>query len=141
MKLFCIIYLSLSLLFVNPANTCHKSKQHKLQFNKDEFRSNLMFQLIHMDLWSPYKQSTMNDCHYFLTIVDDRSRSIWTYLLQDNTQVPETIEHYIIFIENRFGITIKNMRTNNGSEFLNHTCTNLFQSYGINHQHTCPYSP
>lgn len=27
-------------------------------------------QRIHMDLWGPYKQPTLNGCHYFLTIVD-----------------------------------------------------------------------
>lgn len=94
-----------------------------------------------MDLWGPYKIPTQNGCHYFLTIVDDQSRFVCTYLLPNKANLTEIIENFVIKVQNQFPVTIKKIRTDNGSEFLSSHCQNMFKKFGIEHQHTCPYSP
>ncbi|KAL8160211.1 hypothetical protein V2J09_001748 [Rumex salicifolius] len=45
-----------------------------------------VFELLHMDLWGPYKSPTYSGAHYFVTVVDDFSRATWTHLIQSKDQ-------------------------------------------------------
>ncbi|GJV24584.1 NSP-interacting kinase 1-like protein [Tanacetum coccineum] len=44
------------------------SKQHMLPFPKSHTKSLLAFELIHVDLWGPYKAGALNGAHYFLPL-------------------------------------------------------------------------
>lgn len=62
-----------------PSDACHGAKHQRSSFNKSEFCPSIVFELILIDLWGPYKQPTSNGwhCFFFLfTIVDDFSRPI-----------------------------------------------------------------
>ena len=61
-------------------NICPLAKQKRLPFNKSSHLSKSCFELIHCDLWGPFSVSTINHCKYFLTIVDDATRSTWVFL-------------------------------------------------------------
>ena len=61
---------------------CPLAKQKRLPFNKSSHFSANCFDLIHCDLWGPFLVSTIDNCKYFLTIVDDCSRCTWVYLLK-----------------------------------------------------------
>nr|XP_016470114.1 PREDICTED: uncharacterized protein LOC107792413 [Nicotiana tabacum] len=41
----------------------------------------------------------------------------------------------------QFDKVVKIIRTDNGTEFVNSTCTELFQALGVMHQRTCAYTP
>lgn len=60
-------------------------KQCKLPFPVSSSHSNSPFDLIHLDIWGPYKITTSNGCKYFLTLVDDFSRTTWNFLLPTNS--------------------------------------------------------
>lgn len=94
-----------------------------------------------MDLWGPYKEPTIENYHYFLTVVDDYSRTTWTFLMPDKTKVFMTIKQFIALVKNQLNAQIETIRTDNGSEFVNVQCTELFQTLGIIHQQSCPYTP
>jgi len=47
----------------------------------EQITSKRAFELVRVDTWGPYKVPTYNDFKYFLTIVDDFSIGIWTFLL------------------------------------------------------------
>lgn len=51
-------------------DVCPLAKQTKLSFPT----SSKQFELIHCDLWGPYKHKTYTSCAYFLTIVNDYSK-------------------------------------------------------------------
>ena len=55
-------------------SVCHFAKQNRLVFPVSDSRASKAFELIHCDLWGPYKHTTYSTCHSFLTIVDDYSR-------------------------------------------------------------------
>ncbi|CAA0840091.1 Uncharacterized mitochondrial protein AtMg00710 [Striga hermonthica] len=44
-------------------------------------------------------------------------------------------------IEVQFDVSVKQMRTDNGSEFVNKEMESLLRENGILHQRTCPYTP
>ncbi|KAL0427620.1 UNVERIFIED_CONTAM: hypothetical protein Slati_2936800 [Sesamum latifolium] len=65
-----------------PCDVCHRAKQSRLPFSISPSQSTEIFDLVHMDLWGPYKANSMSGCAYVLTLVDDHSRSVWTFLLK-----------------------------------------------------------
>ncbi|KAK4389825.1 Retrovirus-related Pol polyprotein from transposon RE2 [Sesamum angolense] len=120
---------------------CPLAKQSRLPFSTCEIHSKNPFELIHVDLWGPYKTPTLDGCNYFLTIVDDFSRATWTFLLRYKTQVCHTLETFFKMILTQFESKIKVLRSDNGTEFTNTHCQSLFQSLGILHHRSCPHTP
>lgn len=53
-------------------NFCPMSKQTRLPFNDSVNVSSECFDLLHADIWGPYKQSSLFGASYFLTLVDDQ---------------------------------------------------------------------
>ena len=53
---------------------CPLAKQKMLSFPTSISSSTLCFDLIHVDIWSPYSTPSLNGSKYFLTLVDDYSR-------------------------------------------------------------------
>lgn len=76
---------------------------------------------------------------YFLTIVDDFSRTVWTFLLLEKSDVKKFIQSFCTYTKTQFGKTIKMVRSDNGTEF---TClADFFKSKGIIHQNSCVGTP
>ncbi|KAF7843929.1 retrovirus-related Pol polyprotein from transposon TNT 1-94 [Senna tora] len=116
-------------------DVCHYAKQHRMAFPASGTRVTHVFDIIHLDLCGPYRHpSITNKAHYFLTIVDDYSRVVWTFLLPNKLLVKDTIEGFIALVENQFNKRVKSITTDNGTEFTNLECTNLFRKKGIVHQ-------
>ncbi|KAL2242588.1 UNVERIFIED_CONTAM: Copia protein [Sesamum indicum] len=61
---------------IKNCQTCPLAKQHRLPFHLSETQSQKIFDLIHVDVWGPYRQYSINNCSYMLTIVDDYSRAV-----------------------------------------------------------------
>ena len=121
--------------------TCVLAKFHRLPFNKSTITSKASFQLIHMDLWGPYRVPSVTGAKYFLTIVDDFSRFTWTHMLQDKTQVFSVIRQFYNMIETQFNTKILVIRSDNGTEFIQTTCLDFFASKGILHQKSIVKTP
>ena len=81
----------------------------------------MMFDVVHMDLWGPYKTPTLDRKHYFLTIVDDYSRFVWVHLLQLKSETIVAIKNFLSMIKTQFNSHVKVVRSDNGTEFLNFT--------------------
>ena len=77
----------------------------------------LLLRCLHIDLWGPYHTPTHDGYHYFLTMVDDYSRSTWTQLLRCKSNALQTIKAFTSFIENQFQTKLKVIRSDNGLEF------------------------
>ncbi|KAL2250061.1 UNVERIFIED_CONTAM: hypothetical protein Sindi_2479800 [Sesamum indicum] len=118
-----------------------KAKQCRISFKPSESHTEALFDLVHLDVWGPYKTPSTTGCHYVLTILDDFSRSLWTYLIKYKDQVTTPLHNFSIMVETQFGVKIKVLRYDNGSEFVNLNCQNLCQRLGIIHQTSCVYTP
>ncbi|GAA0148133.1 hypothetical protein LIER_07657 [Lithospermum erythrorhizon] len=125
----------------SPCLVCPIAKQSRLPFPSSTSFSAEVFHLIHLDLWGPYKTKTMSGAAYFLTIVDDCSRYTWTYLLSTKSQVFTVFKifHKMIFIQ--FGKSIKTIRSDNGTEFVNVNFRDFVLQNGMLHQRSCAYTP
>ncbi|KAL2229041.1 UNVERIFIED_CONTAM: Retrovirus-related Pol polyprotein from transposon RE1 [Sesamum indicum] len=125
----------------NPCEICPLAKMQKLPFESSKIRSKSVFSLVHLDIWGPYKVPTTFGCHYFLTIVDDFSRSTWTFFMKYKSQTLETFQNFCKLISTQFNKQIQVIRTDNGAEFLSSTFQNFLLNSGILHQRSCAYTP
>ncbi|GJT06568.1 putative RNA-directed DNA polymerase, partial [Tanacetum coccineum] len=125
----------------NVCDVCHKAKQTREPFHLSEHKSKALGQLVHLDVWGPYKVQSKEGYKYFLTVVDDFTRVVWVFLLKGKDEV---FLHIVIFynlVKNQFDKTIKVFRSDNGTEFINQNMDKFCKEKGILHQTSCPYTP
>nr|GEY03184.1 ribonuclease H-like domain-containing protein [Tanacetum cinerariifolium] len=126
---------------VSPCDICHKAKQTREPFPFSDRQTTEIGELIHLDLWGPYKVVSKDSFRHFLTIVDDYTRAVWIYLIKTKDEVYYHFVSYINMILNQFKCNIKTVRSDNGTKFINNKMTGLFNRLGIIHQPSCAYTP
>jgi len=124
-----------------PCDICHRAKQTREPFPLSDHKSKSLGELIHLDVWGPYKVSTREGFKYFLTIVDDFTRAVWVYLLKGKDEVFNNIVVFCNMIKNQFSKSVKICRTDNGTEFVNSRVNGFFEKEGILHQTSCVHTP
>lgn len=83
---------SSSSVFNNKAcEVCIRAKHSRDVFPLISNKTTTPFELIHCDLWGPYRTPALCGAQYFLTILDDYSRNLWLYLLPNKQQAPMKI--------------------------------------------------
>lgn len=130
---------------IEPVNifceVCHRAKQTREPFPLSEHKSSVLGDLVHLDLWGPYKITSKEGFKYFLTIVDGYTRAVWVYLLKSKDEVFDVFQSFVNIVHTQFGKCVKIIRNDNGTEFVNNKMDLLCNSKGILHQTTCVYTP
>ncbi|GJW80389.1 retrovirus-related pol polyprotein from transposon TNT 1-94 [Tanacetum coccineum] len=117
------------------------AKFTKLPYELSDSHASEIFDLIHIDIWGPYKVVTNGKYKYFLTIVDDCSRVTWTYLLFQKSDAFSFLKSFISFVSNQFNETVKTVRSDNALEFVIGPCHLFLAEQGIVHQTSCVDRP
>ncbi|GJZ18124.1 retrovirus-related pol polyprotein from transposon TNT 1-94 [Tanacetum coccineum] len=111
-----------------------KSKKHSHKPKaKDSIQEKVY--LSHMDLCGPMRIQSINEKKYILVIVDDYSRFTWVIFLRSNDEVPEFVIKFLKMIQVRLNATVQNIKTDNGTEFVNQTLRAYYENVKISHQH------
>jgi transposase InsO family protein len=63
------------------------------------------------------------------------------FFLQEKSQTQETLKGFLIQAKNEFGLRIKKIRSDNGTEFKNSQIEGLLEDEGIKHEFSSPYTP
>ncbi|GJW75500.1 retrovirus-related pol polyprotein from transposon TNT 1-94 [Tanacetum coccineum] len=125
----------------NPCSSCEKRKHHRANFKTKQTSSiKKCLHLIHMDLFGPVTPRSINHEKYTLVIVDEYSRYTWVYFLKKKSQAPETIMSFIKRVKNQNDIKVKQLRTDNGTEFRNSILVNFCDEKGISQNLSSPYT-
>ncbi|KAL9241264.1 hypothetical protein vseg_015395 [Gypsophila vaccaria] len=123
----------------SPCEVCHRAKHTRDRFPLSCSHSTKPFELVHCDLWGPYDPPACSGGRYFFTLVDDFSRAVWIFLLNDKTMVFETFMNFVAMVDNQFSTTIKSVRSDNGTEF--NCLKSYFRTNGILFQTSCVGTP
>ncbi|GKC03664.1 putative ribonuclease H-like domain-containing protein [Tanacetum coccineum] len=94
-----------------------------------------------MDLCGPMRVQTINGKKYILVIVDDYSRFTWVKFLRSKDETPTVVIKFLKQIQVGLNKTVRFIRTDNGTEFVNKTLYDYYESVGIFHQKTVPRTP
>ncbi|GKC04611.1 retrovirus-related pol polyprotein from transposon TNT 1-94 [Tanacetum coccineum] len=84
---------------------------------------------------------SINQEKYTLVIVDDYSRYTWVHFLRKKSQAPEMIMSFIRMVENQNDVKVKQIRTDDGTEFRNHELESFCYERGISHNFSSLYTP
>jgi hypothetical protein len=98
-------------------------------------------ELLHMDLFGPIAYISIGGSKYCLVIVDDYSRFTWVFFLQEKSQTQDNLKGFLRQAQNEFGLRIKKIRSNNGTEFKNSQIEGFLEDEGIKHEFSSPYTP
>ncbi|GJT11679.1 retrovirus-related pol polyprotein from transposon TNT 1-94 [Tanacetum coccineum] len=115
-----------------------KKQSHKPK-SKDTNQEKLY--LLHMDLYGPMRVASINGKKYILVIVDDYSRFTWVKFLASKDEAPNFIIKFLKMIQVRLNATIRNIRTNIRTEFVNQTLRSNYESVGISHETSVACTP
>ncbi|GJW89399.1 retrovirus-related pol polyprotein from transposon TNT 1-94 [Tanacetum coccineum] len=125
---------------LNFACALGKSKKSSHQPKAEDTNQEKLY-LLHMDLCGPMRVASINRKRYILVIVDDYSRFTWVRFLRTKDEAPKAIIKCIKNIQVCLNATVRNVRTDNGTEFVNQTLREFYENVGISHQTSVARTP
>ncbi|GJR46741.1 retrovirus-related pol polyprotein from transposon TNT 1-94 [Tanacetum coccineum] len=109
-------------------STCALGKSTKKPHKpKSEDTNQEKLYLLHMDLCGPMRVASVNGKKYILVIVDDYSRFTWVKCLRSKDEAPAFIINFLKMIQVRLKETVRRIRTDNGTEFVNQTLREYYE--------------
>ncbi|GKC10256.1 retrovirus-related pol polyprotein from transposon TNT 1-94 [Tanacetum coccineum] len=125
-----------------PCSACEKGKHKRASFEtKQNFSIRKCLHLLHMDLFGPVSPMSINHEKYTLVIVDEYSRYTWVYFLKKKSQAAEMIMSFVRMVKNQNDVKVKQIRTDNGTEFRNTKLESFCDEKGISQNFSSPYTP
>ncbi|GJW95225.1 retrovirus-related pol polyprotein from transposon TNT 1-94 [Tanacetum coccineum] len=109
-----------------------KSKKESHSY-KPEPSTNEKLQMLHMDLCGPMQVESINKKRYILFIVDDYSHFTWVKFLRSKDEALEIIIKILKQAQVSLNATLRYLRTDNDTEFINLTLRNYTKEVGITH--------
>ncbi|GJS55658.1 retrovirus-related pol polyprotein from transposon TNT 1-94 [Tanacetum coccineum] len=86
-------------------------------------------------LFRPVKPQTISHNKYTLVIVDEYSRYTWVFCLQKKS---DAADYIMSFIKKMNEVRIKELRSDNGTEFKNHKLEEFYDEKGISQNFSSP---
>ena len=95
---------------------CIKGKQTN-KSNKGAKRSDTKLKIIHTDICGPFTTQCLNGQRYFITFIDDFTRYMYLYLLNDKSEALDAFKVYKAEVEKQSGLSIKIVKSDRGGEY------------------------
>jgi hypothetical protein len=82
-----------------PCSICPLAKQRRVSFLTSAHSALNNFDLVHCDIWGPNSVIAVDGSRFFLTVVDDHSRTTWVYMLRNKSDIKSCFMAFYILIE------------------------------------------
>src|SRR6266487_1744312 len=120
---------------------CTQGKQVKKRISrKRRPQSKKPFDLIHSDICGPFPISK-DKCRYFITFTDDFTRYVWVKAISTKDEAINAFTRFYLEIETQFGVKIKRVQSDNGSEYSDQPFQSFMDSKSILWEPTIAYNP
>ncbi|KAH9723491.1 hypothetical protein KPL70_007130 [Citrus sinensis] len=120
---------------------CIYGKMHRLPFPKNSWRAKAPLELVHADICGPTRTLSLNNRRYFILFVDDYTRMMWIYFLNEKSEAFSTFLQFKALAERQSGCKMKTLRTDRSGEFIYTPFMNYCRDNGIQRQLTVSRSP
>lgn len=125
-----------------PCEPCIMAKHARKPFPASmSGKASKPLELVHMDVCGPVSPPSRGGARYLATFLDDYSGLSAVKFLSSKADVAATVQEVLSYLESQSGTKVMTVRTDRGSEYLNHALTTYFKSKGIRHETTAPYTP
>ncbi|GJU17567.1 retrovirus-related pol polyprotein from transposon TNT 1-94 [Tanacetum coccineum] len=91
-------------------------------------------------LCGPMRVKSINRKKYILVTVDDYSQFMWVKFLRSKDEAPEFIIKFLKMIQVRLNATVRNIRIDNGTKFVNQTLCSYYEDVGISHERSVAHT-
>ncbi|GJV06608.1 putative ribonuclease H-like domain-containing protein [Tanacetum coccineum] len=123
-------------------SACQLGKSKKFSHRPKSENTNMeVLHTLHMDLCGPMRVQSINGKKYILVIVDDYTRFTWVKFLRSKDETPEFVTNFLKQIQVGLNKTVRFIRTDNGTEFVNQVMSKYYEGVGIFHQKSVPRTP
>ncbi|GJY28588.1 chaperone protein ClpC1, chloroplastic [Tanacetum coccineum] len=97
--------------------------------------------LLHMDLCGSIRVQSINGRKYILVIVDDFSQFTWVKFIRSKDEVPEFVIKFLKMIQVRLNATVRNIRIDSSTDFVNQRLRTYSEEVRISHQTSVAHTP
>jgi transposase InsO family protein len=123
-------------------SACQAGKQVGVHYPyKNNITTERPLELLHMVLFGLIAYISIGGSKYCLVIVDGYSRFTRVFFLQEKSKTQETLKRFLRWAQNDFGLRIKKIRSDNGTEFKNSQTEGFLEEEGIKDEFSSPYTP
>ncbi|GJU21180.1 retrovirus-related pol polyprotein from transposon TNT 1-94 [Tanacetum coccineum] len=123
-------------------SACQLGKSKKFSHRPKSENTNMeVLHTLHMDLCGPMRVQSIKGKKYILVIVDDYSRFTWVKFLRLKDETPEFVTNFLKQIQVGLNKTVRFIRTDNRTEFVNQVMSEYYEGVGIFHQKFVPRTP
>ena len=121
---------------------CAEGKHRRSKFpTAGGKRGKEILDLVHSDVCGKMSTGLLSGYEYFLTIIDDKTRYTWIYVLKHKDEVFAQFLEWKALVENSTGRKLKALRTDNGGEYTSKEFETYLKQDGIRHERTVPKTP
>ncbi|CAH2083649.1 unnamed protein product [Euphydryas editha] len=121
--------------------SCYEGKHSRSPFKNIGSRATSALELVHSDICGPMETLSCSGMKYYITFIDDYTRVVYVYFMENKTKVLDIFKDYKNKVENHCSQKIKVLRTDNGTEYCNTPFETFLSNSGIVHQTSTPYTP
>ncbi|GJS02325.1 retrovirus-related pol polyprotein from transposon TNT 1-94 [Tanacetum coccineum] len=123
-------------------SACQLGKSKKFSHRPKSENTNMeVLHTLHMDLCGPMRVQSIKGKKYILVIVDDYSRFTWVKFLKSKDETLELVINFLKQMQVGLNKTVRFIRTDNGTEFVNQVMSEYYEGVGIFHQKSVPRTP
>ena len=84
---------------------------------------------------------SLTEFRYFVTFVDDYSRTTWLYLMKNHSELFSHFRAFCVEIHTQFHVYVQNLRSDNAKEYVSEQFQSFMLQHGILHQTSCVDTP
>ena len=99
-----------------PCSICPLAKQRRLAYVSHNNLSVTPFDLVHIDIWGPFSVESVEEYRYFLTLVDDCTRTTWVYMLKTKGDVSVIFSLFLKHVSTQYDMKVKAIQSDNAPE-------------------------
>ncbi|CAL8084841.1 unnamed protein product [Prunus armeniaca] len=114
---------------------------HHLPFSQSTWKERAPLELVHANICGSTRTPSFNGKKYFLLFVDDYSRMMWVYFLEQKSEAFSFFKQCKAYGEKQSGYNLKTLRTDCGGEFTSNEFSEFCKSNGIKRELTASYTP
>ena len=92
-------------------------------------------------MWGPCPVVSPIGFRYFVTFVNDYSRTTWLYLMKDCSELFSHFRAFCVDIHTQFHVYVQNLRSDNAKEYVSKQFQSFMLQHGILHQTSCVDTP
>ena len=111
--------------------SCQLGKHTRVSFPKRlNNRAKSIFELVHTDVWGPYRTASTLGFQYFVTFIDDYSRCTWLFLMKNQVELYSNFQKFYAKIHTQFSISIRVLRLTMLENIFLHPLSHLCPNTG-----------